>query len=262
MRHYIKKLALLAAIFTLAPMTAHAGEQKTYKDGDVTLEGYFAPSECGSDKPAPLVLVVHQWMGLTDYEKARADMLAKECYHAFAVDMYGQGVRPTSIDEASTLSGQFKSDAALARRRITAGLDFARTLPGVATDKVGVIGYCFGGTMALELARAGADIKAAIPFHAGLGTPQPASTPGAIKASLQVHHGADDPFVKPEEVNAFIAEMNAAKADFEFTSYSGAVHSFTQKGIEAAGIPGAAYNEKADQRSWRSALAFLKENLN
>ena len=243
----MNNIAFLATLLSvlIMPITSHAGELKIYKDGDVELEGYWAPSQCESTTPAPVVLVIHQWMGLTDYEKGRTDKLAKECYNAFAVDMYGKGIRPANIDEAGKQATLYKSDAALARRRITAALDFVKTQSNVDAGKIAAIGYCFGGTMALELARSGADIKAVIPFHGGLATPAPLTEPGVIKASVQIHHGADDPFVKPEEVNTFIAEMNTAKADWEFTSYAGAVHSFTQKEIDAAGIPGAGLSQQA-----------------
>lgn len=259
MKHLVPLLALcIAAAFPLH--SAFAGETMIYKDGETELEGYWQPSACPVDKsaPRPTVLIVHQWMGLTDNEKMRADLLSKQCYNAFAVDMYGKGIRPANTDEAGRQATIYKSDPVLARKRITAALDFAKTLPGVDQNNIAVIGYCFGGTIALELARSGADVKGAVSFHGGLGTKAPAQT-GAIKSSIQVHHGADDPLVPPEEVKTFIDEMNAAKADWAMTHYAHAVHAFTQK--EAGDDPskGVAYNEKADKRSWASTLDFLKE---
>ncbi len=250
---------ILAAAFLMFPAAAQAGETVAYKDGDVDLEGYWAPSTCKEGAPAPVVLVVHQWKGLGSYEKGRADMLAGECYNAFAVDMYGKGIRPVNNDDAGKEATKYKSDSALARKRITAALDYAKTRPGIDASKIAVIGYCFGGTMALELARSGADIDGAVSFHGALATPAPVKEPGVIKASVQVHHGADDPMVPPEEVRGFLDEMNAANADWMVTKYAHAVHSFTEK--EAGDDPskGVAYNEKADKRSWSATLDFLKE---
>lgn len=256
MKYILMLLTLLA--FAL-PLSAMAGENVIYHDGDTTLEGYWAKADCAIQTTKPTVLIVHQWKGLGDYEKTRADMLAKECYNVMAIDMYGQGVRPATQEEAGTQAGIYKTDPALARRRLTAALDFARTQPDVDAEKMAVMGYCFGGTMALELARSGADIDGAISFHGGLATRMPAIREGAIKASIQIHHGADDPHVPPQEVETFINEMNAAHADWVFTAYAGAVHAFTEK--EAGNDPstGVAYNEKADKRSWAATLDFLKE---
>ncbi|MBU0859675.1 MAG: dienelactone hydrolase family protein [Alphaproteobacteria bacterium] len=247
----------MALLFTTP---AWAGETVQYRDGDLVLEGYFAPSQCGTEK-APVVLVVHQWMGLGDYEKSRADMLAEKCYNAFAVDMYGQGIRPTTKAAAGAQSGIYKNNPAIARGRMNAALDYVRRRTDVDPTRVAAIGYCFGGTMALELARSGAPLDAAISFHGGLGSKAPVTQAGAIKAAIQVHHGADDPHVPEAEVEAFINEMNTAGADWVFTSYADAVHAFTEKGAGNDPASGAAYNAKADRRSWDATLDFLGENL-
>ena len=149
----------------------------------------------------------------------------------------------------------------LARKRLNAALTYVRTLTGVDDSRIAIIGYCFGGTMALELARSGADILSAVSFHGGLATKSAPSTPGSIKASILVHHGAADPFVPQEEVHLFMEEMNTANADWALTQYADAVHSFTER--EAGNDPskGAAYNQKADIRSWASTLDFLAETL-
>lgn len=250
--------AILFAFVLLMGGNAMAGEAVTYKDGDVTLEGYMARTATSG---APIVMIVHQWKGLGDYEKRRADMLAAEGYNAFAIDMYGQGIRPTDPKVAGEEAGKYKNNSALARKRITAALNFAKTLPDADSSRIAVIGYCFGGTMALELARSGADIKSVVSFHGGLSTPRPVTGPGVIKASINIQHGAADPHVPPEQVKAFIDEMNTAKADWIFTEYAGAVHSFTEKEAGDDPAKGAAYNEKADKRSWQAALGFLKETL-
>lgn len=249
-------LLSLAALFCLiSPVSA--GEILTYEDEDTTLEGYLARAE---DDNAPLVLIVHQWKGLGDYEKSRADMLAAAGYNAFAIDMYGQGIRPQSADEARAESSRYKGDSDLARRRIAAALDYARTLSGVDDTRMVVIGYCFGGTMALEAARSGADLRGVVSFHGGLSTPAPAQ-PGAVRAAIQVHHGADDPFVPADEVAAFRAEMEQAGATIEFFAYPGAVHSFTEPGAGDDPTTGAAYHATADRESWAATLDFLKTRL-
>ena len=235
-----------------------AGEPVIYKDGDVTLEGYLARP---ADPDAPIVMIVHQWKGLGEYEKSRADMLAAAGYNAFAIDMYGQGIRPKDTDEAGTEAGKYKNDPKLARPRLSAALEYAKTIENADISRIAIMGYCFGGTMALELARTGADIRSATSFHGGLATNAPVTQPGIIKASIAVHHGADDPHVKAGEVKSFLDEMKTADADLMFTSYSDAVHSFTEKEAGTDNSKGAAYNEKADHRSWSATLDFLKETL-
>jgi len=250
-------MSLRAALFSLLCLIATpamAGEPFLYKDGNVQLEGYFARTEKAG---APVVLIVHQWKGLGAYEKRRADMLAAEGYNAFAIDMYGQGIRPQTPEEAGKQAGIYKNDPALARQRVHAAIAQIQSMSSVGPE-IAIIGYCFGGTMALEAARAGEPLAAAISFHGGLGTKAPAAE-NAIKAPLLVHHGADDPHVPPAEVVAFEQEMTAAHARLTFYAYPGAVHSFTEK--EAGNDPtkGAAYNEDADVLSWQRSLSFLEK---
>lgn len=255
-------LSVISLLLLTPPAHAQTeGKIMIYNDGDTKLEGYWVPSSCpnAESKPLPTVLIVHQWMGLGDNEKMRAGMISAQCYNAFAVDMYGQGIRPTNTDEAGKLATTYKSDSALARRRITAALEFVKTLPGVDPKNLAVMGYCFGGTMALELARSSADIKGAVSFHGGLSTPAPVETPGVIKAALQVHHGAVDPLVPPAEVAGFEAEMRKADADYTLISYARAVHAFTQKESGNDPSKGFAYDERADKRSWAATTAFLQE---
>jgi dienelactone hydrolase len=257
---------LRAALFALALFAAtpaFAGETVTYQDGDVKLEGYLARAQGGvSERPSPVVLIIHQWKGLTDYERMRADMLAQLGYNAFAIDMYGQGIRPASDAEAGTESSKYKNDPALAHKRIQAALDYVHTLKAVDANNIAVIGYCFGGGMALEAARMGANnVKAVISFHGDLSTKDPVTKSGIIKAAIQVNHGAEDPFVTQDKVTAFEQEMRAAQADWMLTQYSGAVHAFTQKDSGNDPSKGVAYNEKADRRSWAAAQDFLKSAL-
>jgi dienelactone hydrolase len=253
-------LLVFAVIPFFTAKAAHAGETVTYMDGDVKLEGYLARAQNDqTGHPSPIVLIIHQWKGLTAYERMRADMLAQLGYNAFAIDMYGQGVRPTQDADAGTEAGKYKSDPALAHKRIQAALDYAHTLKAVDTTRIAVIGYCFGGGMALEAARMGAnDVKAVVSFHGDLSTKDPVTKTGVIKASIQVNHGAEDPHVTQAQVATFEQEMRTAGADWMLTQYSGAVHSFTQKDAGNDPSKGAAYNEKADLRSWNSATDFLR----
>lgn len=232
-------------------------EAVEYKDGKTNLEGFLVYDDTWSG-PRPAVVIVHQWMGLTDYEKMRAQQLAEKGYVAFALDIYGKGVRPSSPQEAGKLVGEYKGNVKLYRQREKAALDFIAKNKKVDPKKIVIMGYCFGGTGALEAARAGFPVIAAASFHGGLSTPAPQDTK-SVKAKLLVMHGAIDPNVPQAEVEGFMKEMNTAKADYQFIAYSGAVHAFTQKMAGNDISKGAAYNEVADRRSWQAFSDFLNE---
>ena len=232
-------------------------ETVEYKQGDVTLEGFVAYDDAVKG-PRPGVLVVHQWMGLTDYEKHRAEMLAQLGYVAFCADIYGKGIRPQTTAEAGAQAGKYKGDRQLLRARVNAGLTTLRRLPQVDSKRVAAIGYCFGGTTVIELARSGADVAGIVSFHGGLDSPTPAEGKN-IKGKVLVCHGADDPFTKPEDLAAFENEMRDSKVDWQLIKYGGAVHSFTQPMAGNDNSKGAAYNEKADKRSWEAMKQFLAE---
>lgn len=229
-----------------------------YRDGDVILEGFVAWDPAKTTTPRPGVLVVHQWLGLTDYEKSRCKQLAELGYVAFALDIYGHDVRPANVQEAAKLSGTYKADRQLYRRRLKLGLEQLQKQPGVDTRKLAAIGYCFGGTGAIELARSGADIAGLVSFHGGLDSPNPADGQ-QIKAKILICHGADDPFVPAADIEAMQAEFDKAHVDWQMISYSGTVHSFTQPMAGNDNSRGAAYNALADQRSWGAMLQFFQE---
>jgi len=228
-----------------------------YKQGDTTLEGYLAYDDSISGK-RPGVLVVHQWMGLTDYEKHRAEQLAQLGYVAFCADIYGKGVRPKDTSEAGAQAGKYKSDRALLRARVNAGLAELEQSGLVDPARVAAIGYCFGGTTVLELARSGATLAGVVSFHGGLDSPAPADGKN-IKCKVLVCHGADDPFQKPADLAAFEDELRQANVDWVLIKYGGAVHSFTQPMAGNDNSRGAAYNERADKRSWRDMKNFFAE---
>jgi dienelactone hydrolase len=229
----------------------------TYEHDGVVLEGYLAWDDAVTGS-RPGVLVVHQWMGVSDNERMRADMLAELGYVALALDVYGQGVRPQNRDEASQEAGKYYGDRELFRARLTAGLAELKRNPMVDGARVAAIGYCFGGGGVLELARTGAKLAGVVSFHGSLDTPLPAAK-GDIRAKVLVCHGAVDPYVKPEAVHGFLEEMEAAEVDYQLIMYAGAVHAFTQKGAGDDPSRGAAYNAAADRRSWRAMQDFFAE---
>lgn len=248
---------LFVAASTLASNAAMHTETVDYKEGDTTLEGFVAYDDA-IQGPRPGILVVHQWMGLTDYEKMRAEMLAKLGYVAFCADIYGKGVRPKNTQEAGQQAGKYKRDRQLLRARVNAGLAALRQQPQIDQKRVGAIGYCFGGTTAIELARSGADIAGIVSFHGGLDSPTPADGKN-IKCKVLVCHGADDPFSSPQDIAAFENEMRHGDVDWQLIKYGGAVHSFTQPSAGNDNSKGAAYNAKADKRSWEAMTQFFNE---
>lgn len=228
-----------------------------YKEGSTTLEGFHIYDNAKAGK-RPTVLIVHQWKGLGDYERKRGQMLAELGYNVVGVDIYGKGVRPSAVPAASAEAGKYKEDRQLLRARVKAGLDAAKKLPQTDPAKIAAIGYCFGGTTVLELARSGADVAGVVSFHGGLSTSIPAKK-GDIKGKVLVLHGADDPHVPVPEVNGFQKEMQESGADWQLVAYGNAVHSFTHWEAGTDNSKGAAYNEKADKRSWEDMKDFFAE---
>jgi dienelactone hydrolase len=249
--------SLLLALAALPASAIVRTKAVEYKDGDTVLQGFVAWEDGFKDK-RPGVLVVHEWKGHGEYAQRRARQLAALGYTAFAVDMYGKGVYAKDHDEAAKLSGVFFSDRALMRRRALAGLEVLKAQPFVDPEKLGAVGYCFGGTTVLELARAGAPLAGVASFHGNLTSPVPAAE--KPKAAILVLHGADDAWVNPG-LPGFMDEMRKVKADWQLISYGGAVHSFTVK--EAGGDPskGMAYDAAADARSWEAMRAFFEERF-
>ncbi len=251
---------LTLSLAALLPSALHAeirGRTLEYKAGATDCEGYVAYDD-SSTTPRPGVLVVHDWMGLSEHTKQVCQELAKLGYIALAADIYGKGVRPADRTAAAAEAGKYKADRQLLRERAKAGLDQLRGSPFVVKEKLAAIGYCFGGTTAIELARSGADLKGGVSFHGSLDSPNPADGRN-IKASLLILHGADDPFVKEEDIAAMKKEFNDAKVDWQMVYYADAVHSFTQEKAGHDKSKGVAYNEKAAKRSWQAMQDFFQE---
>lgn len=258
--NFMKKTLLVLAVLLLLGANAHGAirtEVVDYKHGDTVLEGYLAYDDSIQGK-RPGVIVVHEWWGINSYVRMRTEQLAKLGYIAFTVDMYGKGVRAKDAKEAGSLSGTYTSDRALMRSRANAGLDVLKSHSLAEVNRIAAIGYCFGGTTVLEMARSGAQLVGVVSFHAGLGTPNPGDAKN-IKGKVLVLHGADDPFVPSGEVMAFQDEMRKAKVDWYFVSYGEAVHSFTNPDSGNDPSKGAAFNEKADKRSWEAMKLFFAE---
>ena len=227
-----------------------------YQEGGISFVGHVAYDDAKTS--APGVLIVPQWMGLTDYEKGRARQLAELGYVAFCADIYGSGLVAKDANEAGALAGKFKKDRATFRTRLGVALRELRNVQGVDATRVAAIGYCFGGTGVLELARSGADLLGVVSFHGGLDSPAPADGRN-IKAKVLVLHGADDPFTPKDEIAAMEKELRDAKVDYQLVYYSGAVHAFTQPMAGNDPSRGAAYDAKADRRSWIAMRAFFAE---
>jgi dienelactone hydrolase len=255
----MKKLIFIALIlfFQTSAYAAIHSETVEYQDGDAVLQGYLAYDDA-LQGPLPGVLIVHEWTGLGSYVKRRAQEIAGLDYVAFAADIYGKGIRPKNQEEAAVQAGIYKKDRALMRRRVNAGLQALEKDPRVDRSRLAAIGYCFGGTTVLELARSGADVRGVVSFHGGLDSLAPEDAKN-IKAKVLVLHGADDPLSPPKDVAAFQDELRKAGVDYQFVFYGGAVHSFTNPDAGNDPSKGAAYNASADRRSWEAMKQFLME---
>lgn len=233
-------------------------ETVEYKDKDgAALEGKVAFDDANKNKK-PGVVVVHDWMGVSDDTEGRIKELAAMGYVAFAADIYGKGVRPKDMKGAGEQAGKFKADRKLMRSRAQAALDVLVKRADVDASKVAAMGFCFGGTTAIELAKSGAPLKGVVSFHGGLDAPVAGDSKN-IKGKVLVLHGAADPFVKQADIDAFVKDLNDAKVDWTMTSYAGAVHAFTVKAAGNDPSKGAAYDEKVSKRAFLAMKAFFDE---
>lgn len=243
------KIIYTLMLVVMVTSSAFAGGMavKYEVDGEA-FEGYYSSPSDG----APLVFLVHDWDGLTDYEVKRAQMLSDLGYAVFAVDMFGEGVSPAEVAERRALTGALYQDRERMRKLLYGALEAAKKA-GAATDNAVAMGYCFGGTVVLEFARSGADMKGFVTFHGGLATPEGQDYSGT-KGEVLVLHGSADSAVPMEQFAALASELESAGIRHEMTTYSGAPHAFTVFGSDR-------YREDADKKSWISFTSFLHEML-
>lgn len=229
----------------------------TYSDAGVTLKGFLAYDDKGSGK-RPGILVMPEAFGLGKNAKDRTRRLAELGYVALGGDPYGDGREFTDLQDAMKVAGALMADPAKFRARARAALDALAALPQVDARRLAAIGYCMGGTFALELARDGAPLRGVVSFHGGLATQRPA-VEGQVKAKVLVLHGADDPLIPSAQVTGFVDEMTKARADWEFVSYGNTVHSFTNPDADGTMMPGIKFNAQSDARSWTAMRNFFEE---
>ena len=253
----LSSICILTIVFCSTPLL---GEVKStiinYTHNGTALEGVlYQPNENG---PHPGLLMIHQWTGISDYEHMRANTLAEMGYVVFIADIYGKGIRPPAGKESALESSKYKKNRLLMRQRVNAGLAILRKQKSVNPQKIAAIGYCFGGTVALELMRSGATINGIVSFHGGLESTEPYTKIDPATQVL-VFHGAIDPHVPWETVTRFKSEMEEHAIEWQLTMYGKAVHAFSQKHAGNDPSKGAAYNEIADKRSFSEMLAFFNE---
>jgi dienelactone hydrolase len=256
----LKRFLLTIALVLSADSLAHAevkSKMIAYEYGGVTFKGHLVWDDAAAGK-RPGVLVLHEWWGLNDYARKRAEQLAGLGYVAFAGDMYGEGKVTEHPNEAGQFATAVRSNLPVWQGRAKAALKVLADQPQVDSSKLAAIGYCFGGSTALQLAYTGADLKAVVTFHAALPIPDAAQAK-AIRAKILINHGAADKFIPEETAVKFRAALEEAKVDYAMVYLGGAVHSFSVPGIDQKNVPGLAYNAQADHRSWQYMLELFGE---
>lgn len=242
------RLLCYVLMMSTAAWASSPGTFVDYVSGGDTMEAYVVS---GSES-APLVLIIHDWDGLTEYEVKRAHMLAELGYQVFALDLYGKGNRPTELEDKRKLSRRLYADRPQMRIGMNAALNKAQSL-GLNIENAVVIGYCFGGTSVLEWARSGVRLKGFVSFHGGLDLPE-GQNYEHVKSNILVFHGSADKAVSMESVSRLVQDLENAGISHELTTYSGAPHAFTIIGSER-------YREDADRKSWARFTQYLKETL-
>jgi len=251
----------LATAVVLLSLSIRSATVKTreleYRQGDIVLQGFVAWDDAARGR-RPGVLVVHEWWGHNEHARNQARRLAEAGYVGFALDMYGKGKVTSHPQEAQAFVSEATKDPAVLAARFNAALEQLKRDPHVDTTRIAAVGYCFGGAVVLGMARAGADLAAVVTFHGALATTSPAQ-PGKVKARILVLTGGADPFVPPEQVEAFKREMQAAGARFEVVTYPGAKHGFTNPEAAKYGMPQLAFDATADRESWAAMLKLFEE---
>jgi dienelactone hydrolase len=231
-----------------------------YKVGETVLEGTLAWDDAQTGK-RPGVIVIHEWWGNVDYPRKRAEQLAQLGYVAFAADTYGKGKITNDPKQAGEWSKEVAGNPKLLAERFTAAMEILKKDPNVNPDEIAAIGYCYGGSVVLEMARAGMDLDGVVCFHGGLTTEHPENTK-SVKARVLICNGADDKWVTVQQIEALKQEMAAARADCRVINYPGAEHAFTNPGADSHKLDNVKYNAAADQKSWEDMNAFLAEVFN
>jgi len=259
----MKTVLATIALFLAATSLSYAAVQSrevTYSANGTTLKGYVAYDDAVKGK-RPGVLVVHEWWGLNDYARKRARMLAEQGYTALALDMYGDGKQAHHPDDAGKFASEVSKNAALAKARFDAAFELLKQENTVDANNIAAFGYCFGGTVVLNMARIGEPLKAVVSFHGGLGTEHPAES-GKVQARVASFTGEEDPMIPATQVAAFRQEMDKAGVTYKAVTYPGAKHAFTNPEADKYGkefkLP-LAYNAAADKDSWTAGLAFLTD---
>lgn len=254
-----KLLAAAAACLVAATAAAKVQTKPVeYRGGGADLQGFLAWDDSAKGS-RPGVLVIHEWWGLNEHARAQAIRLAQAGYVAFAVDMYGKGRVATHPADAKAFAQEATKDPDVTAARFDAGLAVLKQQPQVESGKIAAFGYCFGGGVALNQARAGEALSAVVTFHGSLQPARGPARPGAVKPAILVLTGAADPMIGPEKVQAFEREMKDAGANAKVIAYPNAKHAFTNPDAGKAGMEGLAYDAAADQQSWEAAMAFLKQ---
>src|ERR1700730_6159292 len=252
---------VICLLFPAAANSAVKARDINYESGSVVLRGSLAYDDALSGR-RPAVLVVHEWSGLNEHARHSARRIAEAGDIALALDMYGEAQQAHRPREALMLSTEIRTTRPLMQARFDAARDLLRTQPNVDPTRIGAIGYCFGGGVVLEMARAGESLRGVVSVHGVLDTAAPAKA-GAVKADVLVLTGGADPYVTKDQVDELDRELKAAGARYKIVTYSGAKHSFTNPAAKEYGgkqfdMPGDEYNPDADQRSWNEILAFLE----
>ena len=251
-------LATAVVLLSLSPNSATVKTREIeYRQGETALQGFVAWDDAARGR-RPGVLVVHEWWGHNEHARNQARRLAEAGYVGFALDMYGKGKVTSHPQEAQAFVSEATKDPAVLAARFNAALEQLKRDPHVDTTRIAAVGYCFGGAVVLGMARAGADLAAVVTFHGALATTSPAQ-PGKVKARILVLTGGADPFVPPEQVEAFKREMQAAGARFEVVTYPGAKHGFTNPEAAKYGMPQLAFDATADRESWAAMLKLFQE---
>jgi dienelactone hydrolase len=251
-------LTTAVVLLSLSPKDATVKTRELeYRAGDTALQGFIAWDDAARGR-RPGVLVVHEWWGMNEHARNQARRLAEAGYVGFALDMYGKGKVTTHPQDAQAFVSEVTKDPAVLAARFNAALEQLKRDPHVDTTRIAAIGYCFGGAVVLGMARSGADLAAVVTFHGALATTSPGQ-PGKVKARVLVLAGGADPFVPPEQLEAFKREMQAAGARFDVITYPGAKHGFTNPAAATYGMPQLAYDAAADRESWAAMLKLFKE---